>query len=39
MVWFGRTVDDGDDHGSKTRHFEGNMFEGLSRKDGNCGDF
>ena len=34
MVWFGRTVDDGDDQGSWTRQFEGNRFEGLSRRDG-----
>ena len=34
MVWFGRTVDDGDDQGSGTRQFEGNMFKGLSRQEG-----
>ena len=39
MVWFGRTVDDGDDKGNGTRQFDGNMCEGLSRRDGNCGEF
>lgn len=37
MVWFGGAVDDGDDQGSGTRQFQGNMFKGLSRGDGDGG--